>query len=405
MLMNSVSFISRMFEIRTGALSRSNEAEYPLAEILDDLVKYNLTGKEYARLCELANSDSDLSEADSAEYTALENKAKEPIFSALDEFSFADCFVALMKEKFSDDKSNEIRRFDKSNANLSIGIIFVALALDNAELKAVLQNELTGNQMHIIEKWWNFIYDGISISYESYVKELLSSKSKNNDEKMSEIRQRYLGDRYEQTIADFEAMCEVIIGVIKNLLEQPLVELCRYSEQVGSFNTKWENITQYIFIEIIEDSLSASESRILRECSTKKASEISDEMMSEFSEVAQKAKDMLLANLATLSMNKLIALINNGKTTQLLPFSEARLNDFGNMLKGEFTGNEFDELLALIKTRNEYIDGKIDDFSDEKEGRLEELAQKARGIIISKIEPLEATAIWTNAEDTVGESS
>ena len=157
---------------------------------------------------------------------------------------------------------------------------------------------------------------------------------------------------------------------------------------------------RYTFIGMVEDSLSAREARILR------ASEISDEMMSEFSEVAQKGKDMLLANLATLSMNKLIALINNGRTTRILPFSNAKLNDFGNMLKGEFTGNEFDELLALIKTRNEYIDGKIDDFSDEQEGKLEALAQKARGIIIGKIEPLEATAIFSSGvESALGESN
>ena len=394
-------------------LSRSN-AEYPLAEILHDIVKYSLTGKEYSRLCELANSDSDLSEADSAEYGALETKAKEPIFSALDEFSFADCFVELMREKFSDDDSdddsNKIRRFDKNNANLSIGIIFVALAFDNAELKAVLQNELTGKQIHIIEKWQNFIYDEINIKNDNMVfiaggfrnkTEVISidlrSESINNDEKMCRIRNE-LGKSYEQTIADFEAMCEVIIGVVKNLLEQPLFELL--GDLKPSFETKWENIMRYISIEIIEDSLSAREARILR------ASDISDEMMSEFSEVAQKGKDMLLANLATLSMNKLIALINNGRTTQILPFSNARLNDFGNMLKGEFTGNEFDELLALIKTRNEYIDGKIDDFNDEQEGKLEALAQKARGIIIGKIEPLEATAIFSSGvESALGESN
>lgn len=383
-------------------LSRSN-AEYPLSEILDDLVKYNLTGKEYSRLCALANSDSDLSENE--EYLALETKAKEPIFSALDEFSFDDCFVGLMREKFSDDDSNEIRRFDKNNANLSIGIIFVALAFDNAELKAVLQNELTGKQIHIIERWQNFIYDeindetlfGYPVINKNAIISNLRDKSTNNNEKIRGIRNE-LGKSYEQTIADFEAMCGVIIGVVKNLLEQPLFELL--GDLKPSLETKWENIMRYISIEIIEDSLSVREARILR------ASEISDDMMSEFSEVAQKGKDMILANLATLSMNKLIALINNGRTTQILPFSNARLNDFGNMLKGEFTGNEFDELLALIKTRNEYIDGKIDDFSDEQEGKLEALAQKARGIIIGKIEPLDATAIFSSGvESALGESN
>lgn len=410
-----------MFGNVDTTLSRSN-AEYPLAEILHDIVKYSLTGKEYTRLCALANSDSDLSEADSAEYGALETKAKEPIFSALDEFNFADCFVELMREKFSDDSdddSNEIRRFDKNNANLSIGIIFVALALDNAELKATLQNELTGKQIHIIEKWWNFIYDEINdekldktdcfghpITIKSAISSILCRKS-NNNETMREIR-KDLGkskrESYEQTIADFEAMCEVIIGVVKNLLEQPLFELLGGLKP--SLEAKWENIMQYTFIGIIEDGLSASESRILKACSEKSVSEISDDMMSEFSKVAQKGKDMLLANLATLSMNKLIALINNDKTTQLLPFSKAKLNDFCEIIKGEFTGNEFDELLALIKTRNEYIDSKIDDFNDEQEGKLEALAQKARGIIIAKIEALEATAIFASGvESALSESN
>lgn len=408
MLIPNIGVVGRMFNAGNidTSLSRSN-AEYLLAEILHDIVKYSLTGKEYTRLCELANSDSDLSENE--EYLALETKAKEPILSALDEFSFADCFVALMQEKFSDDDSNEIKRFDKNNANISIGIIFVALAFDNDELKTVLQNELTGKQIHIIEKWQNFIYDEISdetlfgypVINKDTIRSNLRDKSKNNDEIMREIRKQ-LGESkresYEQTIADFEAMCEVIIGVVKNLLEQPLFELLGGLKP--SFETKWENIMRYISIEIIEDSLSAREARILR------ASELSDEMMSEFSEVAQKGKDMLLANLATLSMNKLIALINNGRTTQILPFSNTKLNDFGNMLKGEFTGNEFDELLALIKTRNDYIDGKIDDFSDEQEGKLEALAQKARGIIIGKIEPLEATAIFSSGvESALGESN
>lgn len=151
---------------------------------------------------------------------------------------------------------------------------------------------------------------------------------------------------------------------------------------------------RYTFIGMVEDSLSAREARVLRECSAKKPSELSDEMMSEFSEIAQKAKATLLANITTLSIDKLMAFINNDKNTQLLPFSEARLNDFGEMIKGDFTGKEIDEFFALAKARSEYIDDKIDDFSDEQESRLNELANKAKGIIIAKIEALEATKLF-----------
>lgn len=156
---------------------------------------------------------------------------------------------------------------------------------------------------------------------------------------------------------------------------------------------------RYTFIGMVEDSLSAREARILR------ASEISDKMMSEFSEVAQKGKDMLLANLATLSIDRLMTLANNGKATNnFMPFSFAsseKLNDFGEMIKGDFTGKEIDEFFALAKARSEYIDSKIDDFSDEQENRLDELANKAKGIIIGKIEPLDAIVIFTDPKSAL----
>ena len=156
---------------------------------------------------------------------------------------------------------------------------------------------------------------------------------------------------------------------------------------------------KYTFIEMVEDSLSAREARILR------VNESSDEM-SEFSEVAEKAKATLLVNLTTLSIDKLMAFINNDKNTQPWPVSEARLNDFGEMIKGDFTGKEIYEFFALAKARSEYIDGKNDDFDDKKESRLDELANKAKGIIIGKIEPLEATAIFgSGVESALGESN
>lgn len=158
-------------------------------------------------------------------------------------------------------------------------------------------------------------------------------------------------------------------------------------------------MTRYTFIGMVEDSLSAREARILRECSAKKASEISDEMMSEFSEVAQKAKATLLANLTTLTIDKLMALINYGETTSW--GLSKRLNDFGEMIKGDFKGKEFDEFFALAKARSEYINSKIDDFSDEQESRLDELANKAKGIIIGKIEPLDAIVIFTDPKSAL----
>lgn len=156
---------------------------------------------------------------------------------------------------------------------------------------------------------------------------------------------------------------------------------------------------EYTFIEMVEDSFSTREARVFKKCSAKKASELSDEMMSEFSEIAQKAKATLLANITTLSIDRLMALINYGKTTNW-GLSET-LNDFGEMIKGDFKGKEFDEFFALAKARSEYIDSKIDDFSDEQENRLDELANKAKGIIIGKIEPLDAIVIFTDPKSAL----
>lgn len=156
---------------------------------------------------------------------------------------------------------------------------------------------------------------------------------------------------------------------------------------------------EYTFIKMVENSFSTREARVFKKCSENKPSELSDEMMSEFSEVAQKAKATLLANLATLSIDELMALTNYGKTTGW-GLNET-LNDFGEMIKGDFKGKEFDEFFALAKARSEYIDSKIDDFSDEQESRLDELANKAKGIIIGKIEPLEGVVIFTDPKSAL----
>lgn len=158
--------------------------------------------------------------------------------------------------------------------------------------------------------------------------------------------------------------------------------------------------------------MSAREARILKACSEKEQSGFSDD---EISEVTQKTKATLLANLATLSINSLMPLINHSKVGGLflygIPINNYTKQDngngltiFGKIIKGDFTGNEFDEFFTLVKTRGEYIDGKIDDFSDEKESRLNELVKKARGIIIGKIEPLEGIAIFTDIKNALGES-
>lgn len=186
---------------------------------------------------------------------------------------------------------------------------------------------------------------------------------------------------------------------------------------------------RYTFIGMVEDSLSVREARVLRECSVKKPSELSDEMMSEFSEIAQKAKATLLANLTTLSIDRLITLlvVNRGSSNinELLLFGKELVSNFtgisiflnkknaketadivalgyfGEMIKGDFTGKEFNEFFALVKARSEYIDGKIDDFDDKKESRLDELANKAKGIIIGKIEPLDAIVIFTDPKSAL----
>ncbi|MGX3010717.1 hypothetical protein ACWIUD_04015 [Helicobacter sp. 23-1044] len=186
------------------------------------------------------------------------------------------------------------------------------------------------------------------------------------------------------------------------------------------------------FLEMVETDLSAREVRILRECSTKKPSELSDSEMQEFSEVAEKAKGALLANLATLHISKLVAMLrSNGVSINELLFGKgivggaitatigfwgalhnaqnkqgnadenASLGYFGRIIKGEFTGKEFDDFFALAKARKKYIKGETDDFSEADEQRLGELAQKARGIIIAQIEPLEATKFFAYPQMTL----
>ena len=201
-------------------MTTSNE-EFSLREVLHLYAALHLTGNDYARLCALANSYSDLSKADSAEYIALETKAKEPIFSALDKFSFADFFVGLFEAWF---RKDEI--YDTIDENLIANAI-VGLPFYDIEFKEVLRNELTGNQMKVIEQFRSFGDNLVDMNQQQQLKirNIVQTDEMSNAKKMSEIRQ-ILGD-YEKTIADFEAMCGVVIRVIKDFLGQPLFELYR----------------------------------------------------------------------------------------------------------------------------------------------------------------------------------
>lgn len=157
-------------------------------------------------------------------------------------------------------------------------------------------------------------------------------------------------------------------------------------------------------IEMVETDLGAKEVRILKACSDKELDEFSDREMQEFSAVADKAKSALLANLATLHINKLIELLQSGclfvlGTHKLIGNNPHKLGCFGMVVKGKFTGKEINKLFALSETYSEYIEGEIDNFSEADEQRLEELAQKARGIIIAQIEPCDAVKLFTEPEN------
>lgn len=155
-------------------------------------------------------------------------------------------------------------------------------------------------------------------------------------------------------------------------------------------------------IEMVETDLSAKEVRILKACSDKELDEFSDREMQEFGAVAEKVKSALLANLATLSVNKLIPLLTSCNMDFGFPFgadNPHNLGYFGKIVKGKFTGREINKLFALSEARSKYIDGKIDDFSEADEQQLEELAQKARGVLIAKIEPCDAVKLFTEPEN------
>lgn len=142
-------------------------------------------------------------------------------------------------------------------------------------------------------------------------------------------------------------------------------------------------ISKSALFEMVNDALSAQELQILKSAK----SQMSDEVTSEFSKVVEIAKSSLLANIITLSSDNLMELLTD------IDNYGRHLDYFGEIVANEFTSSELDEFFALVKAKSAYINGKNNDFSDEKESRLDELANKAKGIIIGKIESLEISKI------------
>lgn len=211
-----------------------SDDEITLGEIMCDIARHYLTSEDYAELRELANAKS-LSEADNAEYIALETKAKEPILSALDSFNFADCFVAIIKDRLNSVEIVDIKRFNDSKENLSIWLFFVALAFDDAVLKELLREELVGDKMSIVEKWGRFIdylemddYDEDDEEYDNFsiIDDIVRDENLDNDKKLQKILRRF-DDSDRQTITDFKSICGEVVKVVKDFLNQPLIELYR----------------------------------------------------------------------------------------------------------------------------------------------------------------------------------
>lgn len=212
-----------------------SDDEITLGEIMCDIARQYLSSDDYVELRELANAKS-LSEADNAEYIALETKAKEPILSALDSFNFADCFVAIIRDRLNSVEIVDIKRFDGSKENLSIWLFFVALAFDDAVLKELLREELVGDKMSIVEKWGRFIdyleVDDCDEDEEdnySIIDDIVRNENLDNDKKLQKILRRF-DDSDRKTITDFESICGEVVKVVKDFLNQPLIELYRDSD-------------------------------------------------------------------------------------------------------------------------------------------------------------------------------
>lgn len=196
------------------------EVETKLNEILHDIASYYLADNEYARFCEMANSDLDLSENE--EYLALEAKAKAPIIRALDSFSFADYFVALMRERFSDEE--QLGDLIKNDENLRIGALMLMLPFQDEMLKTLISNELTGNQMAIFKRFETFM-ENFDCNKDK-VRSIVESSEFSNDEKKREIF-KALSESESEFLESFEVVCSKATEIIKDFLNKPLRELYR----------------------------------------------------------------------------------------------------------------------------------------------------------------------------------
>lgn len=201
----------------------NQEVETELDGFFHHIAYHNLTGNEYAKLCALANSDSDLSEADNAEYIALEKKAKEPIIYALDNFSFTDFFIELMNGRIQND-SFDMNAMVENNSSLYINIVFITFPFEDEMLKAVLQNELTGNQMAIVER---FMQCMDTYEENSTISDIVESSEFSNDEKMHKILEAFSDDKRKIVERFKELWCDKAIKIIKDFVNKPLRELYR----------------------------------------------------------------------------------------------------------------------------------------------------------------------------------
>lgn len=197
------------------------EVETEFNETLHDIARYYLTDSEYARLCEMANSDSDLSENE--EYLALEAKAKAPIIRALDSVSFADYFVALVCERFNDDEQ-QMGDLLKSDENLHISSLILMLPFQDEMLKTLLSNELTGNQMAIFKRFETFM-ENFDCNKDK-VRSIAESSEFSNDEKKRKIF-KALSESECEFLENFEVVCGKAVEIIKDFLNKPLRGLYR----------------------------------------------------------------------------------------------------------------------------------------------------------------------------------
>ena len=196
------------------------EVETEFNETLHDIASYYLADNEYARLCEMANSDLDLSENE--EYLALEAKAKAPIIRALDSFSFADYFVALVSERLNDDE--QLGDLIKNDENLRISSLILMLPYQDEMLKTLISSELTGNQMAIFKRFETFM-ENFDCNKDK-VRSIVESSEFSNDEKKREIF-KALSESESEFLESFEVVCSKATEIIKDFLNKPLRGLYR----------------------------------------------------------------------------------------------------------------------------------------------------------------------------------